>query len=72
MTESRLILNKQFDEQLPCNGCKLSSICRYYNSLSRPSFNPKVFDVKVTCKIKDKTLDDIIKSSQDSIPIGVE
>ena len=72
MRNSDEYLDQQFNKLMPCNKCPLSSICKYNNSIKRPNYNYQVFDLKITCKIKEQTIDSIVDNSKNSIPIGVE
>ena len=37
---------------LPCVDCEVRDICKHTESFSRPDFNPEVFEVEVSCKIR--------------------
>jgi len=46
-------LDKEFNQQMPCKDCKLSPICRYVGTFKRINYDKDVFNVEITCKLKD-------------------
>lgn len=41
------------DEHLPCANCQLKSLCKYVDSLEA-DYPEEVFNITITCHIKDK------------------
>lgn len=54
--ERKIDLDNRFIKNMPCINCELNFICKYSHSIKRPDFNEQVFDISVTCKIKDESL----------------
>lgn len=48
------LLRNEWKSSLPCSDCEVRDICKYTESFHRPDFNPEVFEVAVSCKVKPK------------------
>lgn len=47
------LLITEWEKKLPCANCPISSICKYANVVKRVDYPKDIFDVTVTCKIRD-------------------
>lgn len=47
-------LQREWERSLPCADCDIRDVCKYAQTFHRPDFNPEVFTVSVSCKIKPK------------------
>lgn len=47
-------LAKAWSEKLPCTTCHLKDLCKYAGVIRRVDYPEEVFNVTITCNIKDK------------------
>lgn len=45
-------LQKEWEDKMPCNGCALTGICKFYNSIKRLDFNKEIFSIEISCNKK--------------------
>lgn len=48
------LLRNEWKSSLPCSDCEVRDICKHAETFHRPDFNPDVFEVAVSCKVKPK------------------
>lgn len=50
--DRRVDLDCKWDKSMPCSNCNISQICKFKNVIRRIDYPEDIFDVKITCKIK--------------------
>lgn len=54
-TEGRKIrLEKEWEDNLPCQSCVIKDICKHAGTFHRPNFDNSIFNVTVSCSIYNK------------------
>ena len=51
-------LQEKFNELMPCKDCKLTQICKYFNSIKRLDYDPEIFTISISCKSQQRKEDD--------------
>jgi len=52
--ERKIRLDNEWFDNFPCRECEIENVCRYNDAVKRIDYPSDVFDVSVTCKIKQK------------------
>lgn len=56
--QRELSLQEKFNELMPCKDCKLTQICKYFNSIKRLDYDPEIFTISISCKSQQRKEDD--------------
>lgn len=56
--QRELSLQEKFNELMPCKDCKLTQICKYFNSIKRLDYDPEIFTISISCKSQQRKGDD--------------
>ena len=57
--QRELSLQEKFNELMPCKDCKLTQICKYFNSIKRLDYDPEIFTISISCKSQQRKESDL-------------
>ena len=63
-------LQKAWEEKLPCKNCPVAEVCKYHSvATKRIDYPEDIFEIKFSCKIRNKIKNGIdLSSSNDNAP----